>query len=308
MKTELLTLAVEGDHLPRLDKFLADAVSELSRARLQALIAEGKVKVDGLVALKPALKLEDGQQVEIEIPKIEPDGLASEDLSLEVIYIDESVIVLNKPAGMVVHPGAGNQAGTLVNGLLYRWPEIADVGETGRPGIVHRLDKETSGVLMVARNEAAYLWLVKQFKSRRTKKSYLALVDGHPPTPTGRIEAAVGRDERFRQKMAVTYAGKGRAGITEYHTVEAFTHHALLEVRPHTGRTHQIRVHLAYLGCPVTGDKVYGRRKPSLPIDRFFLHASKLQIVLPGETEPTEFVAPLPADLLRVLDTVRDME
>jgi len=178
------------------------------------------------------------------------------------------------------------------------------VGEAERPGIVHRLDKDTSGVLILARNETAYNWLVRQFKSRKTMKTYLALVDGQPPTPSGRIEAAIGRDEKNRQRMAVVYGDKGKNAVTEYHTLETYADHTLLEVQPLTGRTHQIRVHLAFIGCPVTGDRIYGRRKKSLDIPRFFLHAHKLSIRLPGEEEPTEFTAPQAADLKEILTTL----
>jgi len=238
------------------------------------------------------------------LPIHEAHTLSRQPIAIDVIYVDENVIVVNKPAGMVVHPGAGNTQNTLVNAVLNRWPEIAPVGEAERPGIVHRLDKDTSGVLILARNEAAYTWLVRQFKSRKTKKTYLALVDGQPPTPSGRIEAAIGRDEKNRQRMTVVYGDKGKTAITEYHTLERYRNHTLLEVQPLTGRTHQIRVHLAFLGCPVTGDRIYGHRKKSLDIPRFFLHAHKLSIKLPGEEEPTEFTAPLAADLKEILTTL----
>lgn len=300
-----LEFTVSAENSGRLDKFLSTQIADFSRARLQALIGAGKVWVDGNQAEKPALRLEHGQRVRVEIPDEAPVQLLEENISLDLIYQDQNVIVLNKPAGMIVHPGAGHAAGTLVNAALARWPELRQVGEAGRPGVVHRLDKETSGVLVLARTQPAYLWLVHQFKSRRTKKTYLALVDGMPPTPAGRIEAAVGRDERHRQKMAVAYAGQGRKAVTEYLTVESFKNHTLLEVRPLTGRTHQIRVHLAYLGCPVTGDRVYGRRKPTIALERFFLHAYKLSIILPDEKEPTEFVAPLPEDLKQKLNLLR---
>ena len=294
----------EGDEAMRLDKFLAQSEPDISRVQFQQLIAEGEVCVNGEVQKKPAFKLEPGTVVTYSLPQHEDAHLLRQAIAVDVIYVDENVIVVNKPAGMVVHPGAGNVRDTLVNAILHRWPEIAKVGEAERPGIVHRLDKETSGVLILARNETAYTWLVRQFKSRKTKKTYLALVDGEPPTPTGRVEAAIGRDEKIRQRMAVVYGDKGKNAITEYHTLEKFADHTLLEVQPLTGRTHQIRVHMAFLGCPVTGDKIYGRRKKSLDIPRFFLHAHKLTIKLPGEDEPTEFTAPLATDLTEVLSTL----
>jgi len=191
--------------------------------------------------------------------------------------------------------------GTVVNAAIYRWPEMRQVGDPERPGVVHRLDKETSGVLILARTQEAYTWLVRQFKSRRTEKTYLALVDGHPPTPSGRIEAPVGRAPQHRQRMAALYAGEGRKAVTEYRSIQTFREHELLEVHPITGRTHQIRVHLAFIGCPVTGDRVYGHRKPTLPLERFFLHAERIKITLPGEKTPTEFRAKLPIELQNIL-------
>lgn len=297
-------LRYEGEAPIRLDKFLAQSEPEFSRVQFQQLIAEGGVLVDGEVQQKPAFKLEAGSTVSYSLPQHEEARLLHQEIAVDVIYVDENVIVVNKPAGMVVHPGAGNTQDTLVNAILRLWPEVAQVGEAERPGIVHRLDKETSGVLILARNETAYNWLVRQFKSRKTQKTYLALVDGEPPTPTGRVEAAIGRDEKIRQRMAVVYGDKGKNAISEYHTLEKFADHTLLEVHPLTGRTHQIRVHLAFLGCPVTGDKIYGRRKQSIQMPRFFLHAYKLSIKLPGDEEPTEFTAPLADDLKDVLSTL----
>lgn len=294
----------DGENAIRLDKFLAQSEPDVSRVQFQQLIAEGGVWVNGDVQQKASFKLEPGSAVTYSLPTTEETHLLHQAIAVDVIYIDENVIVVNKPAGMVVHPGAGNTQDTLVNAILHRWPEIAQVGEAERPGIVHRLDKDTSGVLILARNETGYNWLVRQFKSRKTKKTYLALVDGEPPTPTGRVEAAIGRDEKNRQRMAVVYGEKGKKAITEYHTLERYTDHTLLEVQPLTGRTHQIRVHMAFLGCPVTGDRIYGRRKKSLDIPRFFLHAHKLTIKLPGEEEPTEFKAPLAADLKQILTTL----
>ncbi len=294
----------EGNGAIRLDKFLAQSEPDISRVQFQQMIAEGAVFVNGEIQQKPAFKLEPGSTVSYSLPTLQETHLLHQAIDVDVVYVDENVIVVNKPAGMVVHPGAGNAQDTLVNAILHRWPEIAQVGEAERPGIVHRLDKDTSGVLILARNETAYNWLVRQFKSRKTKKTYLALVDGQPPTPAGRVEAAIGRDEKNRQRMAVVYGDKGKNAITEYHTLETYADHTLLEVQPLTGRTHQIRVHMAFLGCPVTGDRIYGRRKNSIEIPRFFLHAHKLAIKLPGEEEPTEFYAPLAADLKEILTTL----
>lgn len=302
MRTEPIHLVYAGEGAVRLDKFLAEQISQLSRAKLQEMIANGEVRLNGKVVSKPAQKLEQGDRVETVLIFEPEDELKKQAMELDVLYEDENVIVLNKPAGLVVHPGAGHNKNTLVNALIYHWPEIAQVGEPKRPGIVHRLDKETSGVMIVARRQAAYEWLVRQFKSRKVQKSYLALLDGTPPTPTGRIETRIGRDEKIRQRMAVTYGEKGRKAVTEYFTRQNFANHTLVEADLLTGRTHQIRVHMAFIGCPVVGDCVYGRRKPSLDLERFFLHASGLSIRLPGEKEERRFEAPLPQDLQHVLE------
>lgn len=291
---------VETEESPRLDKFLTDSLVDFSRVQAQGFIEEGKVSVNGYVRTKAALRLNQGDLVQVEVPNLVPAELQGEARILDILYEDESVLVVNKPAGMVVHPGAGNLTGTLVNAVIARFPGMKDVGDASRPGVVHRLDKDTSGVIILAKTDEAYRHLVRQFKSRKTEKTYLALVDGIPPTPTGRIEANIHRDERFRQKMAVAYEGKGRKAISEYTTLKNFSNHSLLEVKPLTGRTHQIRVHLAYLGTPVAGDKIYGRRKSSIPGTRFFLHAQKLKIILPNG-KLSEFIAPLPQELEDIL-------
>ena len=304
MKTELREIVFSESSAKRLDKYLAEQILQLSRAKIQSMISAGEVKVNEKVITKPAFKLETGDKVSAVITEVNEEHPLEQNIALDVIYEDENVIVINKPAGLVVHPGAGNAENTLVNALLYRWPQIATVGEISRPGIVHRLDKDTSGVMIIAKTSIGYTWLVKQFKTRKANKTYLALVDGKPPTPTGRIETRIGRDEQHRQRMAVTYGDQGRKADSEFYTVAEYSDHTLLEVNPLTGRTHQIRVHLAFLGCPVVGDQIYGRRRNSLEIKRFFLHASRLTIRLPGNEEETEFTAPLPLDLQTVLDNL----
>jgi 23S rRNA pseudouridine1911/1915/1917 synthase len=208
----------------------------------------------------------------------------------------------------VVHPGAGNYFGTLVNALLAYYPPIRDVGEKERPGVVHRLDKDTSGAVIFAKTDKAYKWLVTQFKKRNTQKAYLALVDGKPPTPTGRIEAPIVRDRKDRTRMAVGLQGQGKKAVSEYFTIEEFQKHTYLEVHPITGRTHQIRIHLSYLDVPVVGDRIYGRRHPSIEMDRFFLHAKSLSIKLPGDRVPRTFNADLPEDLQKILEWLRRNE
>lgn len=298
---ETISLTYQEAQPMRLDKYLAGQIAQVSRMKLQEMILGGSVQVNGKIIKKVAFKIEQGDKIEVFLELPEEAVLVEQQIELDVIHKDENVIVVNKPAGIVVHPGAGNAQNTLVNALIYHWNEIASVGEANRPGIVHRLDKETSGVMIVARNTSAYEWLVKEFKNRKPQKTYLALVDGAPPTPTGRIETRIGRDEKHRQRMSVTYGQAGRKAITEYFTRQAYKDHTLLEVNPLSGRTHQIRVHLAYLGCPVTGDTVYGRRRKTIEIERFFLHAYRLSIRLPGDSQDSEFTAPLPEDLKSVL-------
>lgn len=297
----------QGKGEQRLDKYLVACLPDFSRSRLQALIKMGMVTVDGRPALKAGQILDHEVQVDVCIQPPAPSDLIPESIPLDVRFENENFLVVNKPAGMVVHPGAGHATGTLVHAALAHAPDIQGVGGELRPGIVHRLDKDTSGLILIAKNDQAHRWLQNQFRSRQVEKTYLALVDGEPPTRRGRIEAAIGRDPAHRKKMAVVPPGKGRAAISEYHTLETFSDHTLLEVHPITGRTHQIRLHLAYLGCPITGDTVYGRKKVSLPLARHFLHAARLKIQLPGEESPRVFEAPLPLDLTDTLNRLRNV-
>jgi len=289
----------------RLDKYLAVQINEFSRARLQGLIKDGNVLVNGVLPRKPGQLIESGDLIQITIPPVEKTLLQPESIPLDVIFEDENLLVVNKPAGMVVHPAAGHDRGTLVNAALAHAPDMAGIGGELRPGIVHRLDKNTSGLILIAKNDAAHHWLQEQFRLRQVEKIYLALVDGKPPTPCGRIEAAIGRDASQRKQMAVVPPGKGREASSEYRTVESYRQHTLLEVHPITGRTHQIRLHLAFIGCPVVGDTIYGHKRPSLPIKRHFLHAARLSIRLPGESCPVTFAAPLPAELENLLSSLR---
>ena len=289
----------------RLDKFLVDRLPEYSRSRLQGLIKDGFVTVDGIPARKAGQSLDPGSRVEVRIPPPEPAGLAPEAIPLDIVFENDDLLVINKPAGMVVHPAAGHLTGTLVHAALAHSPEMVGIGGEQRPGVVHRLDKDTSGLILLAKNDAAHHWLQEQFRLRKVSKIYLALVDGRPPTPTGRIEAPIGRSTAQRKQMAVVVPQKGRTAVSEYRTLETFPQHTLLEVHPITGRTHQIRLHLDFLGCPVTGDTVYGRRTPTIPLGRHFLHAARLTIRLPGEKEPRTFEAPLPPELQKVLEDLR---
>ena len=306
MTDRIETFQHTGESAERLDKFLVSRLPEFSRARLQGLIADGFVLVNGEPAKKSGQMLEAGAAVEVRIPPPVPSGLIPENIPLDIIFENNDLLVVDKPAGMVVHPAAGHDSGTLVHAVLGYDPDIEGIGGEERPGVVHRLDKETSGLILLAKNDNAHHWLQDQFRLRQVEKTYLALVDGAPPTPAGRVEAAIGRDPSHRKQMAVLPPGKGRESVSEYKTLEKFAHHTLLEFRPHTGRTHQIRLHCAFLGCPIVGDKVYGRKTPTLKIDRHFLHAAKLKIILPGEKQARIFEAPLPGELERVLDELRN--
>jgi 23S rRNA pseudouridine1911/1915/1917 synthase len=289
----------------RLDKFLVELLQEFSRSRIQALIAEGLVDVNGRAAKKAGQTLESGSDVTVRIPPPAPTDLIAEDIPLDIVFENDDLIVVNKPAGMVVHPAAGHASGTLVNAMLGYAPDIEGIGGEERPGVVHRLDKETSGLILLAKNERAHRWLQDQFRLRKVEKTYLALVDGKPPTPSGRVETYIGRDPSHRKQMAIVPESRGREAISEYKTLESFANHTLLEFHPLTGRTHQIRLHCAFLGCPIVGDEVYGKRKPTVEINRHFLHAFRLKIVLLGEKEQRTFEAPLPGELQGVLMTLR---
>ncbi len=289
----------------RLDKFLVACLEEFSRSRLQGLIKDGMVSVDGNPVYKASQMLDRPCMVQVRIPPAEPGKLAPEFIPLDIVFENDDLLVVNKPAGMVVHPAAGHASGTLANAALGHAPEMEGIGGQQRPGVVHRLDKDTSGLILMAKNDRAHLWLQDQFRQRSVIKIYIALVDGHPPTPVGRIEAPIGRDTKQRKLMAIVAPQKGREAISEYRTLETFPNHTLLEVHPITGRTHQIRLHLAFLGCPVAGDTIYGRQHSTIPVKRHFLHAARLTIRLPGEKTPRTFEASLPEELNTVLDGLR---
>jgi len=301
----ILTIHFDKPTHERLDKFLTESLPEYSRSRIQGLITDGFVDVNGHSAKKAGQSLEAGSTLTVRIPPSAPTDLVAEKIPLDVVFKNDDLIVVNKPAGMVVHPAAGHATGTLVNAMLGYDPDLEGIGGEERPGVVHRLDKETSGLILLAKNERAHRWLQDQFRLRKVEKTYLALVEGRPPTPSGRVEAHIGRDPKNRKRMAIVSASKGREAISEYKTLETFKNHALLEFHPQTGRTHQIRLHCAFLKCPIVGDSVYGRKSQAIQLDRHFLHAYRLKIVLPGEKEPRIFEAPLPDELERVLTQLR---
>ena len=308
MTDRIETFHYDEQNPDRLDKYLVSCLPEFSRARIQGLILDGFVSVNGVAAKKAGQMIENGDDIEVRVPPPVPSGLVAEDIPLDIIFENDDLIVVNKPAGMVVHPAAGHYSGTLVNAVLGYDPDLEGIGGEERPGLVHRLDKETSGLIILAKNERAHNWLQDQFRLRKVEKTYLALVDGKPPTPAGRVEAPIGRDPSHRKKMAIVSAGKGREAVSEYKTLQSFRNHTLLEFHPHTGRTHQIRLHCQFLGCPIVGDSVYGKRTVTATIDRHFLHAYRLKIILPGEKSPRTFEADLPEELKAVLEEVKRYE
>jgi 23S rRNA pseudouridine1911/1915/1917 synthase len=298
----------------RFDVWLAQRLPSLSRARLRALIDEGCVLLDK-TRTRASARLRPGQVARITVPAPVPAEPLPEDIEVAVVHEDGHLLVVNKPAGLVVHPGAGAPRGTLVNALLRHVRDLSGVGGVLRPGIVHRLDKGTSGLLVVAKNDDAHRALVRQFAGRTVEKEYLALVLGVPSRPAGQIDATIGRDPVHRQRMSVR-APRGREACTSWHVEERFDGAALLRVRIHTGRTHQIRVHLASIGHPVAGDATYGgARTPSSrrvgsrealqSLERPALHAARLAFTHPASGERLEFATPLPADLIEVLERLR---
>ncbi len=301
-KKEFLVTALSGAD-QRLDTFLSQKIKELSRSRLQKAIDLEKVKVNRIIR-RSSYRLKEGDRVEVEFEIAEPEKIEGEDLPLEVIYRDKHLLVIDKPSGMVVHPGPGNRRGTLVNALLFHFPRIKEIGPQERPGIVHRLDKETSGVMVVARTLKAYRELKKQFKERQIKKVYSGLVWGKMPEKEGRINWALGRHVKHGQRISVK-TRRPRSAETHYIVQEEIGSFNLLEIRPVTGRTHQIRVHFAASGHPLVGDTRYGRRKSRPECPRLFLHAAGISFLHPETGEKAEFVSPLPQDLSKFLEVVK---
>jgi 23S rRNA pseudouridine1911/1915/1917 synthase len=297
----------------RLDQFLVSVLAGHSRSQIQKLIAAGHVKVARRDA-RANLTMHEGDQVSVEIPAVEPASVTSEPLPLEILYQDRDIAVLNKQAGMVVHPGAGHASGTLVNALLHHVHDLSGIGGEARPGIVHRLDRGTSGVMVIAKNDLAHQELARQFHDREVEKEYLALVWGVVQAGR-RIEAAIGRDPVHRQKMSAR-ASRAREAVTRITRARHLRGVTLCRVAIHTGRTHQIRVHLSAIGHPIVGDSVYGgvhRRVPGdlravQRLDRPFLHAERLAITHPRDGHRMEFTAPLPDDLVNILEALPGWE
>ncbi|MCL5256828.1 MAG: RluA family pseudouridine synthase [Chloroflexi bacterium] len=295
-RTETLVVA-SPDSGDRLDKYLASRLPDLTRSHIQKLIEDGNILV-GSVARRGSYKVREGDRVIITIPEAHPIELAPEAIPLSIIYEDEDVLVIDKPAHLVVHPAPGHPAGTLVNAILAHCPELSIDGSI-RPGIVQRLDRDTSGLMVIAKSDKGKINLTEQLQERRVLKEYLALVEGSPSTDEAFIEGPIGRSPVDRKKMAVV-AG-GRPARTRYRVIERLGPYNLLRVRIYTGRTHQIRVHLAQIGHPIVGDTLYGRHKPSIALDRPFLHAERLGFQLPSTGAYVEFSAPLPWELESVL-------
>ena len=282
----------------RLDKFVSENCPGLSRSQAQKLIDDGYVIVNGLME-KANHKTEIGEKIEVTIPPPALTGLLPEAIPVKIIYEDDDLLVIDKPAGLTVHPAPGHPSHTLVNAVLSHLNEIEDEGDITRPGIVHRLDKDTSGVMLVAKNNVALANLADQFKARTVKKTYITLVKGILRPDKGVIDAPIGRDSGDRKKMAVTGESRGRAARTNYRVIRYVGKNSLLEISPETGRTHQIRVHLAAIGYPVFGDITYGKKSAFL--NRQFLHAHRIGFKLPATGKWVEFESPLPEDLKQAL-------
>ena len=295
----------------RLDKTLAEATG-LSRARIQALIAEGAVMVDGKVAAQASVKMAAGTDFSVAVPPTGDPAARPQDIPLSVVFEDEHLIVVDKPAGLVVHPAAGNRDGTLVNALLHHCVgQLSGIGGVARPGIVHRIDKDTSGLLVVAKTDVAHEGLARQFADHSIERAYLAVCNGHPNPPEGTISARIGRSDANRKKMAVLpkESSRGKHAVTRYKTLRKMPHCSLVECRLETGRTHQVRVHLASIGHPLVGDPVYGRTSSALrPVlqklgfRRQALHAAVLGFIHPVTGHSLSFSSDLPPDMAELID------
>jgi 23S rRNA pseudouridine1911/1915/1917 synthase len=309
----MIVIVPPEQHGQRLDQVLAALVPQQSRSQLQRLIKDGHVTVEGKPAIRTNTPVTAGQTLDIDVPPPAPSEAVAQDLPLEIVFEDSDLLVINKAAGMVVHPAAGHSEGTLVNALLHHVDDLSGVGGEMRPGIVHRLDKGTSGLMVVAKNDTAHTELARQFEDREVEKEYIALIWGLLPQGR-RIEDPIGRDPVNRQKMTTKRGRRARHAVTRITWAEHFPGVALVGVAIATGRTHQIRVHLSSAGHPVVGDAMYGgvhrRVVPQLravqKLDRPFLHAARLAFKHPRDGRPLEFLAELPDDLMNVLEQLRD--
>jgi 23S rRNA pseudouridine1911/1915/1917 synthase len=295
----IIKLKAESDGV-RLDKWINERQPDVSRTRAQRLIQDGFIRINGTLA-RPSVKIAVGDEITIELPPRPASTLTPENIPLTIVYEDDDLLVVDKPPGLTVHPAPGHSEHTLVNAILSRLTQ-PDTGEERRPGIVHRLDKDTSGLIIVAKNPKAHDDLTGQFKRREVSKVYLALVNGHVSPREGVVEAPIGRDRSHRERMAIADAVHGREASTRYRVLKYVGDFSLLELRPETGRTHQIRVHFAAIGHPVVGDTVYGTG--SDVVSRQFLHAHRLRFRLPATGQTVEFESALPDDLATALEKV----
>ena len=299
----VVTYTIEEQHAgERIDKAVSSLQTEWSRTQIGNWVSEGVLTVNGEV-VKPKYKVRTGDVIEITVPEVEELEIVAEDLNLEIIYEDADVLVVNKPRGMVVHPAPGHATGTLVNGLMHHCTDLSGINGVMRPGIVHRIDKDTTGLLMVAKNDVAHESLVNQLVAKTVTRKYTALVHGHIAHDKGTIDAPIGRDTKDRQKQAVVDSGKH--AVTHFQVIERFGDYTLVECRLETGRTHQIRVHMNYIGFPLAGDPKYGPRK-TIDFGGQVLHAGVLGFTHPVTGEYLEFSTPLPEDFEQLLASLRD--
>lgn len=288
----------------RLDIFITNQLKPLSRSHVQKLISDGHVTVNGLRE-KANYKMRQGDSVAIRIPESRPSAAVPEDIQLDIVYEDNDVIVINKPRNMVVHPAAGNESGTLVNALLGRCTDLSGINGVTRPGIVHRLDKDTSGLMMVAKHDLAHIRLAEQIQTRVASRKYLTIVHGNIKENQGVIDAPIGRHRADRKKMAVTYTNS-KAAITHFSVLERFGEYTFLECKLETGRTHQIRVHMAHIGHPVVGDPKYGPKQSHFPIQGQALHSAELAFYHPISGERLVFTVPMPQDMQAIISVLRN--
>ena len=291
----------------RLDRYLADQVTDLSRSRLQKLIEQGHVQVNGEVCTSKKLDVTLGDRIQIDIPAAQPLELQAEDIPLDILYEDDSLLILNKPAGLVVHPSAGHEAGTMVNALLAHCLTLPGINGVQRPGIVHRLDKDTTGAIAVAKTEQAFHHLQEQFRTKTARRDYLAIVYGAPPQESGTVDQPIGRHPVERQKMAVVSEEKGRRAITHWRVKERLGNYTLMEFELETGRTHQIRVHSAFIGHPIVGDLTYGsgRKSVNVNLPGQALHAWRLRLRHPLTEDWVVAIAPLPSTFTKLLEVLK---
>ncbi|EGQ0328708.1 RluA family pseudouridine synthase [Staphylococcus pseudintermedius] len=301
MEKHIFNIEDATHHLQRIDKILPEFNSEWSRSQLQEWIKEGLIEVNGK-AVKSNYKLKLGDRIEITEKEVVEADIQAENLNLDIYYEDDDVAIVYKPKGMVVHPSPGHYTGTLVNGLMYQIKNLSGINGEIRPGIVHRIDKDTSGLLMVAKNDVAHRSLVEQLMAKTVKRKYIALVHGHIPHEFGTIDAPIGRNKKDRQSMAVVDDGK--EAVTHFNVIETFKNYTLVECELETGRTHQIRVHMKYIGYPLVGDPKYGPKK-TLEIGGQALHAGLIGFEHPKTGEYIERFAPLPAEFEAVIEQVR---